>query len=378
MKKYFLLFALSAASVAVFAQKPMDGINGSDNWSIGINAGGVTPFKHHAFFPNLRPAFGIELNKQMTPVIGFGFEGMSYVNTTSSRNVLDNTNVSLLGKFNLSNLFAGYNGAPRPFEVEAVGGAGWMRTYWNGEQDKNDLTSKVGLNFNFNLGESKKWTFGLKPALVYLLEKPTGGLSFNANRAVVEITAGLVYHFKNSNGKRYMSFAEVDQSELDRLNAAINNLQSDLQNQTVLTNQANQALNAANSKANDLQKALNDCLEKAKTPGAAKAGLESIVTFRQGSATIDATQMPSVDRVATHMKNNSGSTVIIKGFASPEGNLEFNERLAKQRAESVKNMLVSRFGIAAGRITIEGRGIGDIFSEPEWNRVSIATVTEAK
>lgn len=387
MKKYFLLFALSMASIAAFAQRPMDGIQGSDNWSIGINAGGVTPFTHHAFFPNLRPAFGIELNKQLTPVVGFGLEGMSHVNTSVSRTVLDYTNVSLLSKFNLNNLFAGYNGAPRPFELEAVGGLGWLHAYMNGPGDWDALSSKVGMNFNFNLGESKAWTFALKPALVYNLqgERPEyDGIRFNANSALVEITAGLVYHFKNSNGKRYMSFVRAfDQAEVDRLNATINGLQSDLQSQKNLANQTNEAnraaLATANGKVNELQKALNDCLEQGpKIVTNTKARLESIVTFRQGRATIDVSQIPNVERIATYMKNHSGATVMIKGFASPEGSLEINERLAKQRAEAVKNMLVSRFGIATDRIAAEGQGIGDMFSEPDWNRVSIATITDMR
>ena len=37
----------------------------------------------------------------------------------------------------------------------------------NGDGDLNSMSSKLGLNFNFNLGEEKAWTLGLKPALVY-------------------------------------------------------------------------------------------------------------------------------------------------------------------------------------------------------------------
>jgi len=37
---------------------------------------------------------------------------------------------------------------------------------------------------------------------------------------------------------------------------------------------------------------------------------------------------------------------IIKGYASPEGSVEVNERIARQRAEAVKKMLVGKYGIA--------------------------------
>ena len=34
-------------------------------------------------------------------------------------------------------------------------------------QDQNTWSTRLGLNFNFNLGESKAWTLGIKPAIVY-------------------------------------------------------------------------------------------------------------------------------------------------------------------------------------------------------------------
>lgn len=78
-----------------------------------------------------------------------------------------NSNVSLLGLVNLNNLFGGYNGIPRSFEIEAVAGIGWMHYYVgrNMGEDQNGMSTKLGLNFNFNLGESKAWTLALKPAL---------------------------------------------------------------------------------------------------------------------------------------------------------------------------------------------------------------------
>ncbi|MDY3268529.1 MAG: OmpA family protein, partial [Phocaeicola sp.] len=37
-----------------------------------------------------------------------------------------------------------------------------------------------------------------------------------------------------------------------------------------------------------------------------------------------------------------------------------------------------KYRIAASRITAEGQGIGAMFSEPDWNRVSICTLQENK
>lgn len=103
---------------------------------------------------------------------------------------------------------------------------------------------------------------------------------------------------------------------------------------------------------------------------------ESIITFRQGRSTVDASQLPNVERVAVYMKKHAETNVIIKGYASPEGNLEFNKKLAQARAEAVKNILVKKYKINASRITAEGQGIGDMFTDPDWNRVSICSIVE--
>ena len=66
--------------------------------------------------------------------------------------------------------------------------------------------------------------------------------------------------------------------------------------------------------------------------------------------------------------------MLIKGYASPEGSVEVNERIARQGAEAVKKILVGKYGIAEERIVAEGQGVGNMFEEPDWNRVSICTI----
>ena len=170
MKK--ILASLLLLSVAVGyadGQTALTGNKFADNWAIGVNAGGTTPLTHHSFFKNMRPVVGVHVDKYLTPAFGLSLEAMGSFNTTGSKTAFDASNVSLLGLVNLGNLFAGYNGAPRLFEVEAVAGIGWLHYYVNSGmgEDRNSMSSKLGLNFNFNLGESKAWTLAVKPALVY-------------------------------------------------------------------------------------------------------------------------------------------------------------------------------------------------------------------
>ena len=376
MKKFIAVTVACLTCSGIYAQRAYEGANLGDNWSIGIHAGVTTPLTHSAFFPNMRATWGLGIGKQLTPFFGMGVEAMTSINTTASKTAFDNTNVSLLTSVNLSNLFAGYWGTPRLFEIETVAGLGWLHYAQNGDGDRNSISSKLGLNFNFNLGEAKAWTIGIKPALVYDLNAcGERNVGFNANRAAWEITAGLKYHFRCSNGKHHISFAKLyDQAEVDALNEQVNNLR-----QTNVDQEAE--LTAANQRNAELEQQLADCKNQGPvivtdTITSHKKTLESVVTFRQGGVSVVASQTPNVERIATYLKNHEKATVSIKGYASPEGSVEVNARIAAARAEAVKTILVKKYRIAADRVTAEGQGVGDMFTEPDWNRVSICTIEE--
>ena len=376
MKKFIAVTVACLTCSGIYAQRAYEGANLGDNWSIGIHAGVTTPLTHSAFFPNMRATWGLGIGKQLTPFFVMGVEAMTSINTTASKTAFDNTNVSLLTSVNLSNLFAGYWGTPRLFEIETVAGLGWLHYAQNGDGDRNSISSKLGLNFNFNLGEAKAWTIGIKPALVYDLNAcGERNVGFNANRAAWEITAGLKYHFRCSNGKHHISFAKLyDQAEVDALNGQINNLR-----QTNVDQEAK--LTAANQRNAELEQQLADCKNQGPvivtdTITNHKKTLESVVTFRQGGVSVVASQTPNVERIATYLKNHEKATVSIKGYASPEGKVEVNARIAQQRADAVKSLLVKRYKIAENRITAEGQGVGNMFEEPDWNRVSICTIHE--
>ena len=376
MKKFIAVIVACLTCSGIYAQRAYEGANLGDNWSIGIHAGVTTPLTHSAFFPNMRATWGLGIGKQLTPFFGMGVEAMTSINTTASKTAFDNTNVSLLTSVNLSNLFAGYWGTPRLFEIETVAGLGWLHYAQNGDGDRNSISSKLGLNFNFNLGEAKAWTIGIKPALVYDLNAcGERNVGFNANRAAWEITAGLKYHFRCSNGKHHISFAKLyDQAEVDALNEQVNNLrQANADQEAELT--------AANQRNAELEQQLANCKNQGPvivtdTITSHKKTLESVVTFRQGGVSVVASQTPNVERIATYLKNHEKATVSIKGYASPEGKAEVNARIAQQRADAVKSLLVKRYKIAENRITAEGQGVGNMFEEPDWNRVRICTIHE--
>ena len=129
MRKSIILSVFVITAFAVNAQTDQMALQGTklkDNWSIELKTGMVTPLTHSSFFKDARFTFGLGVTKQLTPIFGMEFQGMGYVNTTQSKTAIDVSDVSLLNKFNLMNLFGGYTGTPRLFEMEAVAGIGWM------------------------------------------------------------------------------------------------------------------------------------------------------------------------------------------------------------------------------------------------------------
>lgn len=375
-----MLLAVCATVSFASAQTTVRGSKLTDNWSVGIQAGGVTPAAHHKVIGDLRPIVGVTIAKEITPIFGLAVEGNALINgghntRFHSANAIDGHNISGLMSFNLTNLFLGYKGEPRLVDVKAVYGFGWGHEYYPGDNnDVNLLTSKAGLNIGFNIGAAKAWQINVKPAIVWALGD--GGYTqatqnYNINLARLELAAGVTYKFKNSNGTHNFALVkEYDQAEVDGLNAKIN----DLRNQLGAKDQKIAADAAAIKK---LQDELNDC--RNKKPAEVKAatnGIESNVFFACGKSVIAKAQVPNVARVASYLKNNPTATVSVKGYASPEGPAGLNQKLSVARAESVKKMLVKKYGIDASRITTEGCGVGSVFSEPTWNRVAISTMTK--
>jgi len=354
-----------------------------DNWSITLKGGIANPLNPRAgsFGDNVRGAAGLELRKQIAPSFGLGVEGDFGFNTStwnrrpSMRNVVDAMYVGAFGAVNLNNLFAGYAGQPRPVEVELVGGAGWLHAFVPASQgnDLNDMGVKTGMNLNFNLGDDGAWTIGLKPAIIWNVTNNHSHI-FSGRDAALELMAGVTYHFANSNGTH--SFAYAAPCDYTEYNDQINSLRA-----LVAAQEAGIAdLTGANA---NLKAQLDECLNRPATvvtntvvETKTENTLQSVryVFYRIGSSKIGADQQPNVEMIAQYMKHNPKSTVVIKGYASKDGNLQFNERLAAARAEGVKSMLVNKYGIPASRIKASGQGIGEMFKEESWNRVAICVL----
>ena len=372
----FLFVAAAMVAQAASAQTVEDS-KFLDNWYLGVNTGLNAKTTHTAIFKNLNPSAGLRVGRYLTPVFGFAVEGEVYFNNKGSQQrplgtFVKGLNLSLLGTTNFSNWFGGYEGEPRLFEVVGVYGLGWGHAFSTQSADvydRDDLTSKLGIDFTFNLGADKAWQLYIEPNITYALDF-TGRTQFNVNNSAIGLLVGTNYKFGNSNGTHNFKLAELrNQAEIDELNDRINKLR-------VANNDKENALARDRRAIDDLRRQLAEAKRQKPTVIVKKDEnvLQPTVIFRQGKSTIDAAQYASVSMIATYMKNHKDARVLIKGYASPEGSKELNQRLSEQRAQAVKDALVKRYGVAASRITTRGMGATDeLFDEVDFNRVATFT-----
>ena len=373
MKKTLLAVAvLTAGAATTMAQESMQKPGFFSNMSIGVQGGATTPLYHGSkFFKDMRGAAGIDIRKQITPAFGVGVEGDAAVNTSSwdgqkhSSTAFDASYVGAYGAVNLFKLFQPY-GTENVFDIEAVAGAGWGHNYQSGNTpDHNFFGTKAGLNLNFNVSDNV--TLSLRPSVLWDMSdagvKYTSA-AYNAQKATFNIAAGV--SVKLGEGFKY-TVPNYNLDEIAALNAKVDNLRADLA-------AAGDALNASNNQNMALAAQLEQL--KNQKPVVVKETQDFLSTVRYvnfsiGRYNVPADQLPNVAAVASYLKNHPEATVNIKGYASQDGPIEVNERLANQRAESVKNMLINKYGISANRIKAEGMGVGHMFEEESWNRVAV-------
>ena len=381
MKKLGLLFAASIFAASASAQTVAESKT-FDNIYIGINGGVATKTTGHKWLSDLNSNAGLRLGRYFTPVFGLAVEGNAYFSNKpwhSTGTFVRATNVSLLGTVNLSNWFGGYKGEPRVFEVSALYGLGWMHVFTNNKQfekyteyQRNRMTSKAALNFAFNFGAEKQWQIYVEPSINfaflgqsrnkelvatgnpanpigivehsdyrYKAATQAGQPAYNINNSFVQLNAGIIYKFKNSNGTHNFTIVTPrDQAEIDALNAQINELRN--RKPEVITKE----------------------VEVVKEVPAVKEFTVSdlvFVTFAQGKYNLTKEAKAALDNI------KEGSHVQVVGTASPEGSAALNQKLSEKRATVVANYLSGR-GVIVDETT--GKGVQGVTS----NRLAVVYV----
>ena len=342
MKKFILIFvAMFTFATSMFAQEQTNYTGSSkftDNVSVTVQGGVLTSFDNfYSGHTAMAPIALVGVDKYINPWFGVGVEARTLIGTGNgsynTKTTFDWVNLSGYAKFNVLNMF-NYNGERRTFEPVVYTGLGWGHS--TACLHTNQATYRAGVELNLNLGKEKAWGIVLNPSVVW------GGMTdykLNKHNGSFEVTAGVVYHFKTSNGTRTFAKPRLySQSEIDALNARIKELDS----RQVAVKEVIKNVPATNSTASV------NVIEKTY-----------IVTFAKSKANLTNAAKANLDKIT--------GTVVIEASASPEGTTKFNQKLSEDRANAVKSYLESR-----GVKVIKATGLGVVGNES--NRIAIVTV----
>ena len=341
MKKFiFMLIAMFTFAIGSINAQTQNDYAGSskftDNVSVTLQGGVLTSFDNfYSGHTAMAPIVLIGADKYVTPWLGFGVEGRTLIGTGhgsyNTYTAFDYVNVSGLAKVNLANAFK-FDGTRKFFEPVVYTGLGWgHQTASYGDNHNNWMTYRAGAEFNFNLGEDRAWGIVVNPSVVW--NDLDNGMLVKKNGSF-EITAGVVYRFKNSNEKRSFAKAHLyDAAEVAALNKKINELES--------------------RKPAVIEK----IVEK---PVASSTVF--VAPFKFNSSVLSDKCKSVLDNIA------EGTTVVIDAYASsePTSSTKYNTKLSVERANAVKKYLESR-GVKVTDTT--GHGMDD-----DFGRVAIVTV----
>lgn len=303
-----MTFTLILSALFANAQIATENSKIFDNVYFGVEVGASTPLNLNSVFP-LNSTAGLKLGKEITPVVGFEVEGQVFFNDNNvgrwTNTFVKGTNVGLNGTLNLSNLFWGYKGTPRVFEVKTNTGFDWLHKWKSGGD--NALLAKTALDLDFNV--SKSSTISLSPGVYWNIVDYNAPVMFNKNKAQLSLMASYLYHFKTSNGTRHFKTYDVGAmiGEIDRLNYELSQKPTEVEVVKYV----------------ETVKTVSDVIQK-----------QFVVQFAQNSSVLSDEAKEVLDGVK--------GRVSVVAYASPEGTKEYNEMLSEKRAAVIADYLTKK------------------------------------
>lgn len=345
MKKFiFMLTLLMGITVSANAQTAIvDNGTAKDNWYVGVGVGtnvwndvtswalfntksNVVDGKTNSWWRTQPFYANVTIGKMMTPYLGAEVDYALGLNFRGYPKFIDSHNLTGNAVVNLTNVVMGYNGKRRVFEVELLGGVGWVHNFNNG--DDSDLMSVRGaLRGNVNVGKNLAIT--ITPEYIWLPKNVGDGV---VSKQGVNLSVGLKYRIPSKRGN-FPLRKLYNQSEIDELNATIKTLQT-----------TNDNLAKANA---DLSATIKELIAKGNKVVIQTNNVNTVL-FEQGKSDVDSADIASIVKT---LKDSNGS-IVLTGTTSPEGNEKLNKALGVSRANAVKKALVAN-GIDAERIVIK-------------------------
>ena len=321
MKK---IFSLMIAIVAMFAMnaQTLEQTKFIDNTYFRVE-GGATALTHPGclgyedFGHTIQGVIGAEVGKWITPKFGVAFEGDSGTRNGSDAGKFHDENkahsfnyitVTGLTKFNVSNIFAGWN-PNRKVEFVLATGPMWIHGF-PGWGYVNDFGVKFKAEVNYNVTE--RWQLNLTPEFNHKLTGADGSDGEHPKFDVCNSWYGLKVGVTYKIGKQFTECPyKYTQADVDKLNAEINDLRA-RQSETV-------------TKVVTKEVAVKTVYQPVY-----------VVAFDFSKAELDQAGRNVLDAIPTD------AVVDVQGEASYPGAKKFNQKLSERRASVVTEYLTKR------------------------------------
>lgn len=383
MKRFiFMIVAMFALMMPTYAQQTtVEGSRFFDNTYVGVGVGGQVGLTDMVGHDNwtIAPTASLYFGKWFTPVVGVELNGdvLFHDGFTTRSKVVDASYVGFNARLNLNNLIHRYTGTPDRVEVIPFAGLGWLHGYGHtvireggnvptfAAVDNNAMGVKMGIDLAINVGKTRAWAVNVRPNVVYAL---TGRNTAHVNPVYdvrygrLGLDVGFTYKLghKNSKGERTHNFVRAyTVAEYDAMVAELSNVKPD----TVEV-------------VREVEVVKEVVVEKS-APAAEPVYVFSTPYFKQGGYTLDLSGDKMLAVVANEIVNgDKDARYVITGYASVEGEEDFNKSLSLKRANVVRDALVKR-GVNPDVLTVVAGGATEQFgAELDENRTVVINQAE--
>ena len=354
-----------------------------NNWFISLGAGGQVYFGDHDKQIDLKkriaPALDVAVGKWFTPGIGIRFMYSGLKSKGATQDVIStpahSTGEKVPGKdghgeylryskykmgnlhadvmFNVLNLFGGYN-ENRKWDLSPYAGLGWARVY--DSPSSKEVSANIGVLTSWHFCKSLALNLDVRGMFVNdRFDGEDGGRSGEGN---LSATLGLSYKFKQRGWDRSKTVYRYDYGDLEGMRQKLNDM------------------SAENER---LKRAIADGDRQRAQTHARKIASANLVTFKINKTSLSNEARVNLGMMAEIIKSGDPDAVyVVTGYADAgTGSKKGNERLSKERAESVYNCLVKEFGVSEKQLRIDYKGGVDnmFYNDP---RLSRAVITKAE
>ena len=350
-----------------------------DNTFIGLGAGVNSVIEKGYGLGKIGLATDVNFGKWFTPAVGarIGWHG---IQNTSKSGEFDKAAFNYIHGdllWNLSNSIDGYketrfwNFIPyasagltlikhhglKQFDQEFAAGVGLLNSLRLGE--------RVNLNLDLGIIAGRAEAYDMNGFLKRYVGFPTAtlGLQFNLGRTGFDRLASVMPVIVP------LPFTEADYNALKNKVAALEKENADLKNKIAdLEKQLAPFKNLVDGQTYLFENGRFTAVD-------AKVASPATVYFDLGSAKLSEREKAHLEYFANNVVDANTALVLTGSADKQTGTSSINQKLSEQRCETVKNLLVNKFGAAAGNIeTIANGDRNNVFDTPAKNRCVVIEV----